>query len=72
MADVTSPANGLWLDSETTPGIEPTVKNADGTTINSGGPAGTIKTLGHTAAVALSSFTAQPAPAGSLAAGGKF
>jgi len=71
MADVTSPANGLWVESDTTPGVQPTVKNADGSTINSGGKTGALTTQAPPATTP-SSFTAQPAPAGSLAAGGKF
>ena len=62
MADVTSPYNDLFVSPATVSGTEPTVKNADGTAINSGGKTGTLTTPNPTAVVAPASFTAPPAP----------
>jgi len=57
-----SPYNGLFVPPTPITGQQSTVKNADGTTINSGGPAGTLKTHDPSTVVAPASFTAPPAP----------
>jgi hypothetical protein len=68
-----SPYNGLFQSPTPITGGPTTItKNADGSTINSGGKNGTMKNPDIPAVHAPSSFTAPPAPAGSLAAGGKF
>ena len=57
-----SPYNNLFVPPAAITGSQPTPKNADGTTINSGGPAGTLATPSATTVVAPLSFTAPPAP----------
>lgn len=67
-----SPANGLFVSSNTTPGVSPTITEKDGTAVTGGGKNGTRTTPSIPSVHAPSSFTPQPAPKGSLAAGGKF
>ena len=67
-----SPYNGLFVPQNTTTGTQPTVTEKDGTPVTGGGKNGTRTTPSVPSVHAPASFTAQPAPKGSVAAGGKY